>query len=320
MTGNSISGSLPSQAWSYLRGSLRSDIKDVPKGKGKDYRDLQIRRLTDWYEELRNGGRSGTSPVPEVSVVIPVRASESADKFLAAVESLLENVDAPPTEVIVVLNEAWPAAEIRSSQIAEIAGEIGLRTVIVSYYDNPEYRGVERPRNIFIARQTGFERARAPLVLAADIDDRFSTSWLRAYADAFAEDPGLLLAYGPVQIGGLTSLPGRIMSGASILAKAFKVLLKYPPYAGHNHAMRRDVMTIVPDIYTKRILWHENEIPVVVGRAMERNTDDGYVACISGAVIRTDYSQLDQSAWGAVRWLYKSFWRNVQQMKRLWAP
>ncbi len=307
------------QSFWYLFGGLHPVIDDPPAELDQSSHEELLRVLRQKYNQLQRGSRQSSGiPAPLISIVIPVRVSEKPSKFLMSMQSLLANQDAPPTEVIVVLNEKRSASDIKKSSIARYADKIGFRSVIVSYADNPEYHDIGRPLHIFVARQAGAETAVGEIIVAADIDNAFATNWIRAYVDAFTGNPELLIAYGPVASYGTTGATGKLMAWISTLAKAVKILIEYPPYAGHNHAMRKEVITMVSDLYTKRIVLHENEIPIVIGKALGPLKDEDYVGCVPKAIIKTDYSKMDQTIYGAVRWVFKSSCRNIQQMKRLW--
>ena len=303
----------------YLVGALRSGLDDPSADLGQNPPEEMLPTLRENYNQLQRGfQQSAYIPAPLVSIVIPVRVSEKPSKFLMSMQSLLKNQDTPPTEVIVVLNEKLSALEIKKTSIAGLVDEIGFRSVIVSYTDHPEYRDIDRPMHIFVARQAGAEKAMGEIIIQADIDDVFAPKWIRAYVDAFVRNPQLLLAYGPVAIYGTIGVTGKLMAWTSTIAKAVKILIKYPPYAGHNHAMRKEVITTVSDLYTKRIILHENEIPIVIGKALALPKGGHYVVCVPKAIIKTDYSKMNQTIAGAVRWAFKSSCRNIQQMRRLW--
>jgi hypothetical protein len=279
--------------------------------------DALIPVLRERYAALRSGSHSTPGSSPVVSVVIPIYFKETGDQILASIDSLCRNKKTPPTEVVLVINGNTPTADIILSESYRTAQKIGVRVLTLSYAEDNRYRNVEWPQNIFSAKQYGFEAAEGIYVLSADIDNSFSEGWIRAYAEAFEQDPELIAAYGPVHLYGAVSTVGRLMMFISTLAKAAKILIDFPPFAGHNHAMRKDLSIRVPRVY-EQIVMDCHEIPGLLTRDLGLTSPlTRCVRCIPGAVAATYFPEHTASAIKAFRWIFKAIRRNLSNLRRV---
>jgi hypothetical protein len=304
------------QFLNYLLGGLKPKI-NLPVHIN-DPNGLHLTRLQEQYTQLgiKTKGIGNPEP-PIVSLIIPVHVKEPARKFLMAISSLLSNKNAPPLEIIIVINGKVTTKEIEQSDIMLMAKKIGLNTATLSYIEDEGYRDIKRPKNIFAARQIGVEKAKGSILIAGDVDNIFSEHFVNAYADAFSRNAELLAAYGPVGFYGIAGFMGKIMSWVSIFTKAAKILINYPPYAGHNHAMRKEVHVRIPHLYSEHILVHENEIPIILARTYNVKPNTGYIMCIPEAKILTDFGKQRQSLQGAIKWFFEAVQRNIKQIIRL---
>lgn len=297
----------------YLRGGIGATIACRAAAGGSTAG--QVSTLGSRYRELRNPG-GGRGPAGRlISIVIPVHAGETRQKFLTGLASLLENRTRCPVEIVVVVNGKFPAAELERCELALLAKEIGLTTVLLSYSENDLYKDISRPRNIFVARQTGLEASRGDIVVAADIDNLFARGWIDSYREAFDASPDLLLAYGPVGFHTVKGFFGGLMSWLSVLARAVKILAGSPPYQGANHAMRREVAAMLPRLYSERIAIHENEIPRLLEKRLAPDRLPLPIRCVPGAVTLTDLSGLRQSFTGLFLWIWQAARKNLRQAR-----
>jgi glycosyltransferase involved in cell wall biosynthesis len=305
------------QFFFYLLGGIRPHIS-LPASIEDDQIENHLGILNERYKKLRMGFQDSEGNVsPLISIVIPVYIKESINKFLMAITSLLSNKNAPPLETIIVINGKVPENEIDKTDIYRMSNKIGLRIIKLSYSEDEIYRNIERPRNIFLARQAGVDEAQGSIIIAGDIDNIFSEHWINAYFEAFSKDPNLIAAYGPVGFYGTVGIIGRFMSWLSTFVKAAKILINYPPYAGHNHAIRKDIFNKLPSLYSEHIQVHENEIPVILKKKFNLKQNGWHIQCIQKARILTDFGKQKQSLSGAIKWFYEAMWRNIRQMKRL---
>jgi GT2 family glycosyltransferase len=127
----------------------------------------------------------------EISVVIPNR--DYAAFVGEAVESALAAVDVP-LEVIVVDDGSSDASVETLRGLMEAHGERAIQ--LVELGDNA---------GLAVARNRGFEAARAPLVLLLDADDTVLPHGPVALRDALRDDPEAAFAYGFVARSGLES-------------------------------------------------------------------------------------------------------------------
>jgi len=269
---------------------------------------------------MRRGfGQSNNEDRPvAVSIVIPVYVKEKRVKFLTALSSLLMNRITQPSEIIIVVNGKLSTEELIQSDIYRMSEKIGLRVLALSYLEDKRYENIDRPKNIFTARQMGVEKANGDIILAGDIDNIFSTNWIYAYWRAFNNDPNLLMAYGPTGLHGTIGIIGKFMTCVSTIMKGMKILINFPPFAGHNHGIRRDIIKKIPGLYSDHILVHENEIPIVVAKARSLTKNKGYVKCLPDAIVSTDFSKHKQSLKGGVKWFLEATNRNISQIMRLY--
>lgn len=302
------------QARRYWAGGIRNSCLAGPS----PWPDTEA--LKERMARLQSACRLLRGPIenpPEVSVVIPVHVREDRNHFLAAMESLLASGKAPATEVVVVLNGKVSTNDLLDAPLHRLASDIGLQVFVLSYLDEERYRTIERPQNIFAAKQLGFEKARGDIVVAADLDCRFSPSWIASYVEYFNTHPGSPAAYGPVQLLGIDSVTGRVLAWVSTSVKAFKILLDFPPFAGHNHAFRKTVCEQFPGLY-ERIVVDCQELPPLLRKALapcKRVTD--LVQCVPGAVNATSFSAGKiKSPAAACGWFLENTRRNVGNFRR----
>jgi glycosyltransferase involved in cell wall biosynthesis len=279
--------------------------------------DNRTELLKEKYRRLSDPAERAENITPFVSIVIPVHIRESRKKFLMSVMSLLAAEDIPSLEIIIVINGKISSQEIRETDIFRVSSNIGFKTIALSFNEDERYKDIRRPKNIFEARQTGSEKARGDIIISGDIDNIFSAYLINAYAEAFRKNQDLLIAYGPVGFYGTINAIGKLMSWISTLAKAAKILINYPPFAGHNHAMRAEVIQRVPGLYSERILVHENEIPTVLEKTLHIQKGEGYITCVPDAIILTNFGKQKQSVKGAVEWFTEALMRNIGQIRRL---
>jgi hypothetical protein len=303
------------QFFSYLIKGISPKIS-IPEYGANMQEEEYFSILNNQYKKMSLGFRDGNENMT-ISIVIPVHIEENKKKFLMAITSLLGNESVPPTEIILVLNGKMTAREIEKTDIFMMSEKIGLKIIKLSYLDDEKYRDVRRPKNIFLARQAGADEARGSIIIAGDIDNIFSEYWINAYAKAFSRNPHLPAAYGPVGFYGTTGFIGRFMAFVSTFAKAAKILIDYPPYAGHNHAIRKEIFNRIADLYSEHILVHENEIPIILMKTLGLKLEVEHIACIPEAVILTDFGKQKQSLIGAFKWFLESAQRNIKQLKRM---
>jgi cellulose synthase/poly-beta-1,6-N-acetylglucosamine synthase-like glycosyltransferase len=297
------------QARRYWVGGIRNSCMIGPS-PGPDTEALkgQRARLQSACRVLRG---SVESP-PLVSVVIPVHVREDMTRFRSAIESLLACENAPATEIVIVLNGKASTNDLLNSPLYRLASDIGLPVFVLSYLDEERYRNIERPQNIFAAKQLGFEKARGDLVVAADLDCRFSPLWIASYVEYFNTHPDSPAAYGPVQLLGVGSILGRMLAWISTSVKAFKILLDFPPFAGHNHAFRKTVCEQMPGLY-ERIVVDCQELPPLLRKELAPGkTVTGLVQCVPGAINATCFSAGKiKSPVAALGWFIENTRRNV---------
>jgi glycosyltransferase involved in cell wall biosynthesis len=161
---------------------------------------------------------------PGVSVVVPF--VDRPRHLEACLEALLTQDDiGSPVEIIVVDNGSTDEA---GSAIARHRDIVVLR---------------EARRGAYAARNTGLERARAPIVAFTDADCVADRGWLRSVCAGML-DPGVAILIGQCRYPASASLPLRLL-GAYENAKADYVLSHCPPachfaYA-NNMAVRLSV-------------------------------------------------------------------------------
>lgn len=302
------------QMVSYLKGSFSTRLFPERSAGAAGARE-ETAGLRNSFERL--AAQRSAADEPSVSVVIPIHFSETLEKARRALTSLAESSTAAAVEVILVINGQAPLAELRAAPVSSFVENVGVRVLYKSYLEDP--RGeIVRPKNIFIPRQIGFDAARGFIVLQGDIDNKYAPCWIEAYREAFDRDPGLLVAYGPVVYYGTKSTWGDLMALISTLAKATKILMGYPPCAGHNHALRREVGKKIPGLYSERIVVHENEIPIIVKRFLALPTLGKLVRCVPGAIAATAFAKKNQNFRGLLRWTVLAAGRNIRQIRRLW--
>lgn len=296
------------QALAYLRGGEKPGLPFLPPMSREEVEERVV-RLRKNYAALR--GDVGTAP--EISVVIPVHFQEQANVFLGALQSIVDGEDVPSTEIIVVLNGPASDEDLRRTELFRLGTGIGLSVLVISYLDNPEYRDICRPASIFVPKQKGLDAAAGRIVLGADIDSVMSSRWLRTYLDRFRADENLAAAYGPVHLQCDGRRGSRLMTRVSTLVKSGKILLDRPPFAGHNHALRKSVADRVPDLYG-HIVEDCQELPAILkSRLGLQGPLTEIVPCIPGAVSTTEFAP-QPGLWG---WLMSSAQRNVRNLKRI---
>jgi hypothetical protein len=304
------------QAWGYYRSARRQDPA-FPGPADDAGLAAWVERLRGRREALARGADGHGDGSPAISVVIPVHVHEPRDRFLAALTTLLDNRDCPATEVIIVLNGKVPTAELEASPLCAIGRRVGVRVFTLSYAEDVRYAGIRRPMNIFVPKQYGFEQARGALVLAADIDWVVPAGWIRAYADFFDRHPDVVAAYGPQHFHGATDRLVRLVGWISTAVKAAKILVDFPPFAGHNHALRREIGRAVPGLYEKA---QEDcqEVPAIVKKTpgWERSLVD-IVRCVPAAASSTNLAGETATVKQALRWFVDSARRNMRNYGRV---
>ncbi|NQT91857.1 MAG: glycosyltransferase family 2 protein [Lentisphaerae bacterium] len=266
-----------------------------------------LRQLRQDYARLR-----GADTRPEMSVVIPVFFQEEVSMFLGAICSIMQD-NVAPTEIIVVINGRAPEEELRRTDLFRLAEGIGIETLVISYVDREEYREICRPSTIFVPKQAGLEAAKGSIVIAADIDSVVSPGWLRAYFDAFRSDEDLVAAYGPVNLHCDGAWSSRLMTWVSTIVKGAKILLDRPPYAGHNHALRKSAADQVPGLY-ELIVEDCQEVPAILkSRLGLQGNLTRSVPCIPIAVSTTAFFPQG----GLWRWLIGAGCRNARNLGRI---
>lgn len=313
----SLSSSDPArlrQAFWYLSAGLRHAVApgELPASETETFNALIVRLRKDYRDLLRPAGGP-----PELSVVIPLHVRDSAVRFLGTIQSLLANDQPPPTEIVVVLNGKASTTDLMNSPLHRLASDIGLHVLVISYLDEERYRNIERPQNIFVAKQRGFEEARGRIVVSADADCQFSPLWLAAYADYFNAHPGSPAAYGPVQLFGTCAALGRVLAWISTSVKAFKVLLDFPPFAGHNHAFRKQVCLQFPHLYERIIVDCQELPPLLRKQIAPREPVTRLIQCVPQAISSTFFSagRID-SPGAAFGWFIENARRNLGNYRR----
>ena len=301
------------QAYHYL---VRSLLSSLPSDVKHDCVSKDYDKLNSLYRLAKQGSSNWqTHQKPFVSIVMPVHINEPISKFQRAVTSLLGCRQGPPIEIIIVLNGHQTTQEIQASQLYTIAQNANFKILTCSYIDQPEYRKVERPIDIFIPRQLGLEAAQGEIVLNCDADNIFSPEWVNAYATAFKNNPKLTGAYGPVSFYGAVGPIGKILTWISIFAKSFKTLLfRYPPFAGHNHALRRKDALQIKKLYSNCLTLHENEIPSIIEALNASNTKSNKIVLVSEAVISTYFPKQTESLSKAFSWIVEATVRNLKSI------
>lgn len=305
------------QAWYYFSRSIRGNLR-FPAPLSEGALEGELDRLAALYEALRRGaGRADAPERPEVSVVIPVHFQEPTDKIVRTMQSLLANREAPPTELVVVINGKASSEELEACEPCRIFRRIGAHILTKSYIEDERYVNIVRPAYIFVPKQIGLQAAQGEVILGTDIDNVFCPEWIRNFKEAFDADPDMLGAYGPVQLYGNTGLIGKTQIVVSTLVKASKIFIDFPPYAGHNHALRASTRDQVPDMYN-RIVEDCHECPAIMAHSMhfaDRLTSR--VRCIPGAVISTYFPKQTESLRLAVKWFWVAAKRNVANWRRV---
>jgi hypothetical protein len=284
-------------AWVYFGGGLGGLKADA---------GLDALAPADFIDLIRLEYEQFFKPVlgPVVSVVIPVfegtsetgRLQEMEDReFRRAMGSLIHN-NRPlvPTEVILVVNGLLP----RESRFFGMGQQMGLRVVARQHGDGRHYD--LRPQNIFRSRQAGMDQSRGDIILHGDSDNLFSDYWINAYYLAYRDNPKLLLAYGPVAMYGATNLWGYLLLGLSLICKTVQILRGRPRYAGPNHAIKRQVMTLRPGLYDLCQM-HENEIPRLVATTCCAST--AVPKLVRAAIVCTRMGKQEESLRGFIHWL-----------------
>lgn len=243
------------------------------------------------YNNLRNpNGETGEVPLspPKVSVVIPVYSAESTRETLKLIGSLLENKDAPTTEIIAVVNGNESEDDLKNLEIAGILEEIGLK---VLYKNNSS---TDKNRNIFRARQEGLEATEGEHILNVDADCVVSKQWIRNLSAQLEEST---FAYGPVVMKKTSNLTAeKMMMTVSVIAKAGKVFTGLLPYQGGNHAFNKeDVLAITAKPY-ELIEMNESELPVKLSEIVEKNLSIGFVSN-AGIITPFGYAEHADSSW-----------------------
>lgn len=297
-----------------------NSIKTLPSFSTPiDENELQdcLEKLQEQYKTLKQGCDHTSNRSPIISIVIPIYIKENKDTFLTAIRSLLANTNTPPTEIIIILNGKLSTIELINSNIYKMSIKIGLNIFTISYIEDERYKNIKRPQNIFVPKQFGFEQAKGEIVLGTDIDCFFSPNWINAYAEAFQDDPNLLAAYGPVYLHRATEIAGRIITWISTVAKAAKIIIDFPPFAGHNHAIRKEICYKVPNLY-KRIIVDCHEIPAILKKSLLLKHDITYfVRCIPDAIVSTCLIRQKMSFVKAIKWFFESAKRNITNFKRI---
>ncbi len=301
------------QAAAYLRHGFSLARASEAEKRFSD-REGNPSALRGKFKSLARGG--GLDETVTVSVVIPVHYREGVRRVAAAMASLAENRTDAKVQVLLVVNGKAGVDALAASPAASFAGEAGVEVMFRSYTeDGPE--SPERPMNIFIPRQVGLEAARGSIVMQGDIDNLFSPGWIESYVLFFKAHPHIPAAYGPVAYYGMRGVSGRLMALTGTFAKAAKILIGYPPCAGHNHALRRSAALSVRSLYSGRIRVHENEIPKVFQREFGKARVDEVVGFCPGSKVATRFGKADQSFRGAARWFLESVRRNLRQIRRM---
>jgi len=276
-------------------------------------------RLHEQYAGLKNGsGERADEGRPRISVVLAVHVAENTETFIATIESVLANIGAPPLEIIVVLNGKVSTRELLDSGLYTISKRIGVRIITISYTEDERYRDIRRPQNISVPKQRGLQEARGDIVVVTDIDCIVCDKWIHAYAEAFERTPGLVAAYGPIQLYGTTGPTGRIMTWISTGVKMLKLLIMgVPPFQGGNHALKTEICGRVPHLYELSVR-NNQEIPSNLKKYLHLSgslTD--LVGCVPDAVIATYFPKQTESLIEAMKWFLESAWRNIGNLRRI---
>lgn len=299
-----------SQAASYLKNGLSSV---PPAARASDGSVEPAGSLREKFGALAAGaGRSGAATV---SIVIPVHYLEGEDKIAAALSSLAGSRTSAKVEVLLVVNGKAKVDELAKSPAAVFAGRAGLKVLFKTYLEDG-LQSIGRPRNIFVPRQVGLEAAKGSVVIQGDADNIFSPRWIDSYVRFFGEHPDTPVAYGPVVYYSMRGLFGHLMALTGTAAKAAKILIGYPPCAGHNHALLRSAALAVPSLYSERIRDHENEIPGILQKELSKARVDDVVGYCPGSMVATRFDKTDQSFRGAVRWFFMRIAQNLRQIRR----
>ncbi|GAB7081718.1 glycosyltransferase [Megalodesulfovibrio paquesii] len=268
-------------------------------------------KVREGYARLR-----GTAEHPRVSVVLPVHIKEPLPRLYRNFSSLFENTEAPATEIVAVLNGKATMAELEASLLHQFCSQVNVRLFCISYLDDPRYVQIQRPQNIFVPKQYGLDMALGDIVLHTDVDCYYSKNWISSYVKMFEADARILAAYGPVfydsEACGIIS---RGMTALSTLSKAAKILFNFPPLAGHNHAVRRQVRELAPMLYGDL----SNNCQIITSRLMQSLTTESalrdVVTFVPGALVSTLFPKRTDNVLHAIAWILEAGLRNVSNYK-----
>lgn len=311
-------GTHPVQALPLWRQSWRYIVEGLPK-RLQPPAQLDTEQacfdttpaLTQAYAGLR-----GTGSVPGASVVLPLHVKEALPTLASCFASLFANTGAPETEVIVVLNGKATMQELLDSPLHAFCQGVGVPLHHISYVEDPRYVDIKRPQNIFIPKQRGLDVAEGAVVLHTDVDCYYHPGWIAAYCQFFAAHPTVQAGYGPVYYDPQDSGPvGRSMTAGSTLVKGLKILAQFPPLAGHNHALRRDVRDVASQIYGSLTMNCQIMTGLLVSAMGQEAKLAEVVSFVPGALVATRFPKSTTSPGKAAAWILEAARRNVRNYK-----
>jgi glycosyltransferase involved in cell wall biosynthesis len=217
--------------------------------------------------------RSAMAPTLELSAVI-CTLDRGPDIALSVDSLLAQDLPAEAFEILLVDNGSAPA----STSV--------LRDLAAAHPDRVRYVREERVGESS-ARNCSLAHARGAVLAYLDDDAIADPGWLRAYRDAFAADPGLGVAGGPIRLRYLVDKPSWVdaqmetwLSGFDRAAEPHE--LRYPEFPrGANMAYRRsefdDGTRFSEDFGRKgKCLLSHSEIELIY-RLSEKGTRVGFV-------------------------------------------
>ncbi len=259
------------------------------------------------YTQMRQ-----TASTPTVSVVLPLHVKESLPTLTRNFTSLFANQDTPATEVIAVLNGKATMQELLNSPLHAFCHAVGVELHHISYVEDPRYHDIKRPQNIFVPKQKGLDVAQGDIVLHADVDCYYAPHWVASYHTFFAQHEHIYAGYGPVYYDAEGSgVVGRCMTGISTVIKGLKITADFPPFAGHNNAMRRIVRDVSPEIYANLTVDCQIIASILTHSLGTAASVKDVISFVPGALVGTMFPKRTRSPGKAVSWIAEAALRNI---------
>ena len=245
------------------------------------------------YIHLRNGRerKESENTPPQVSVVVPIYVKEDSSSVMKLVGSLLNNENAPPTEIIAVFNGPDEETYLEDNELKKTLDKIGIKTIYKKINPNETFS-----KKIFTARQAGLEATEGRHILNVDADCVVEKTWIKNLSKQLTITP---FAYGAVQSIPTTKLIAEnTMISISIIAKAGKILTGMGAYQGGNHAFDKDTVLAVTE-RPYEIAEKNVEIPNAISNLARKKFRVGFVNG-AGVIAPFGYAERSSSSWDLV--------------------